>query len=306
MKIFIASSRESIDRLRDIEVWLEEDGHDPLPWDTPGLFPPGDQTLLTLINISKQVDAAIFIFGEDDHIWYRGDAMLQPRDNVLIEYGLFVGVLGSRKSIICRYGNPRNASDLHGITVIDISDKRKARARAELRIWASRLNSSPIDPNLLRLSGQIHELEVENEHLKQKIIFEQAKSNDLEKILQEENLIDFSNIDLTLDGFWKLLFDYNFFEGAATLLAKYGKTPEDIHILLIQCNAENIAKQIAWHADESNPQKNIIMARKVLRVFRGFYTEKDFTKFTKFIHNIPKDLHEEFVYLAHSVIDRRL
>ena len=41
MKIFIASSRESIDRLRDIEVWLEEDGHDPLPWDTPGLFPPG-------------------------------------------------------------------------------------------------------------------------------------------------------------------------------------------------------------------------------------------------------------------------
>ncbi|MGV3618421.1 MAG: TIR domain-containing protein [Fimbriimonas sp.] len=94
VKIFIASSRESIPLVREIEVWLAEQGHEPVPWDKPGLFMPSEQTFKILTELSRNVEAAVFIFGEDDRVWYRGDTVPQPRDNVLIEYGLFAGQLG--------------------------------------------------------------------------------------------------------------------------------------------------------------------------------------------------------------------
>lgn len=45
MKIFVgsSSSRESLDLVREIEALLEEQAHEPVPWYTPGLFPPGER-----------------------------------------------------------------------------------------------------------------------------------------------------------------------------------------------------------------------------------------------------------------------
>jgi predicted nucleotide-binding protein len=100
LRIFIASSRESLDLVHEIEVWLEEQGHESVPWDKPGLFMPGEQTFKTLMEISRNVDAAVFVFSADDKVWYRGDTVPQPRDNILIEYGLFGGALGPSKAII--------------------------------------------------------------------------------------------------------------------------------------------------------------------------------------------------------------
>ena len=85
MRVFLASSRESLGHLREISSWIEGEGHEPLPWDSPSSFLPGEK----LIEISKKVEAAAFIFAEDDKVWYRMDALLQPRDNVLIEFGIF-------------------------------------------------------------------------------------------------------------------------------------------------------------------------------------------------------------------------
>jgi predicted nucleotide-binding protein len=113
--------------VREVSFWLEQKGHRPLPWDDPGLFMPGDQTFLSLIKIAEQVDAALFIFGEDDQVWYRGGGASQPRDNVLVEYGLFVGKLGPKKAVICRVGNPKHAVDLQGLTFINLSEGQKAR-----------------------------------------------------------------------------------------------------------------------------------------------------------------------------------
>ena len=107
MKIFLGSSRESLDQLRYVASWLEEAGHKPLPWDDPELFLPGENTFEKLIQISTEVEAAVFIFGEDDTVWYRQDALSQPRDNVLVEYGLFSGALGQRKVVICRAGESK-------------------------------------------------------------------------------------------------------------------------------------------------------------------------------------------------------
>jgi predicted nucleotide-binding protein len=109
VKVFIGSSSESVDHMSEIAMWLEEEKVEPVPWNLPTLFLPGDNTFLNLIEISRSVDGAIFIFAEDDLVWYRADTVAQPRDNVLLEYGLFVGALGPKRAIICRRGRPKAA-----------------------------------------------------------------------------------------------------------------------------------------------------------------------------------------------------
>src|SRR5689334_23314630 len=114
MRIFLGSSREASTTglLRRVAGWVESCGHEPLRWDEPGVFPAGSYTFPTLRRVAREVDGAIFVFAEDDKVWYRTDKAMQPRDNVLLEYGLFSGTLGEGRVAICRSGSPRTASDL--------------------------------------------------------------------------------------------------------------------------------------------------------------------------------------------------
>jgi hypothetical protein len=102
MKVFIGSSYEARQEMRKVARWIEDDNHQALSWDDPGVFMPGDQLFTKLRKISQQVDAAIFIFSEDDKVWYREDMTTQPRDNILLEFGLFAGQLSAERTIICK------------------------------------------------------------------------------------------------------------------------------------------------------------------------------------------------------------
>jgi hypothetical protein len=299
MKIFIASSKESVDLMRDIEMWVEEASYEPIPWDQPALFPPGEQTLLTLINISKQVDAAICVFGEDDKIWYRGDTAAQPRDNILIEYGLFVGTLGPKKAVICRNGAPKQSSDLLGITFFDLTQKRRARGRMEILAWLRKLGSSPVDPATAKLIGRVHELEQEKELLEQKISFEKGKTQDLETLLREGNIVDFSKIDINKDGHWKLLYNDRYFNGVAEILVKYSMST-NIKSLLIDFGIEEVVDKIAW-GHEQTLGGNVFMTRKALRVFRRYSGGETFLQF---INNFPDSVRNEYTELALSVLNQ--
>jgi len=44
MKMFLGSSSESLDHLREIAMWLEEANLEPVPWNLPTLFLPGENT----------------------------------------------------------------------------------------------------------------------------------------------------------------------------------------------------------------------------------------------------------------------
>lgn len=135
MKIFIASSLESVQAMRKIALWIEQLQHNPMEWDSPEAFIAGEYTLPRIIDISRNIDGAIFIFGEDDKTWYRSTVVNQPRDNVLVEYGLFAGAIGPERALICRYGKSKTPTDLHGIIHIDISEGRDQEARARLKQW---------------------------------------------------------------------------------------------------------------------------------------------------------------------------
>ena len=65
MRIFIASSGERLNMAIEVGSWLEGMNVEPVLWNEPEVFPLGAYTWDALIDLSENVDAAIFIFGED-------------------------------------------------------------------------------------------------------------------------------------------------------------------------------------------------------------------------------------------------
>lgn len=147
MEIFIGSSTQKKPTMNRIAMWVEDKKHKPMPWNGEGVFPPGTYTFQRLVEITKIVQGAIFVFGEDDEQWYRNDTTKVTRDNILIEYGLFTGALGMKSVIICREGNPKSPSDLHGITYVDVSDGSQAHAKVVIENWLDSL--SPVSQPLV-------------------------------------------------------------------------------------------------------------------------------------------------------------
>jgi hypothetical protein len=92
------------------------------PW--TGVFNPGVSTLERLLELTREVDFAAFIFAQDD--WttspgtaHRGEtSQAAPRDNVVFEAGLFGGVLGMRRTFILHASGAKLPTDLLGLTCV--------------------------------------------------------------------------------------------------------------------------------------------------------------------------------------------
>lgn len=93
------------------------------PWTTS--FNPGTSTLERLLELTREVDFAAFVFAQDD--WTTSAAkessepapgQASPRDNVVFEAGLFGGVLGMRRTFILHAGGAKLPSDLLGLTCV--------------------------------------------------------------------------------------------------------------------------------------------------------------------------------------------
>ncbi|CAH1201358.1 hypothetical protein NTGBS_440060 [Candidatus Nitrotoga sp. BS] len=273
MDIFIGSSREASEVLDWVSEALERQGHKPVRWDNPGLFPPGKATFDRLIEISKTVHGAVFIFAEDDKAWYRGDGVYLPRDNVLIEYGLFAGRLGAGRSIVAVHKSPKQPADLLGIIYVDVSEPRRERARVELRIWAGSLQSEQVDPATLQLLAKLAEKDKTIESLGHKAAFENEKSLELEAILAKKGILDLAEFDLQTDGYWKLLFEYGFFVGIVEQLTTFYGSQDAMSAALSDCGADAIKESLAW---DGNPMRNRFLMRKILRQFRALFLKDSF------------------------------
>jgi hypothetical protein len=177
LRVFIGSSSESLEELDRVASWIESFNYTALPWNDLELFRPGKTVFDSLSNIARDVDAAIFIFSEDDKVWYRNDTSTQPRDNVLIEYGLFLGVLGTGRVIFCRKGNPRFATDLLGIMHVDISNQSAAKIKIRnwLRSVEESMKISPYHSTLERLNSPFQALGKQTLFLKGTELIRQSK-----------------------------------------------------------------------------------------------------------------------------------
>ncbi|MDR7069254.1 hypothetical protein J2X02_002105 [Pseudoxanthomonas japonensis] len=120
-RIFLGSSGKQAKLLQALTRGLE-DVADVEPWTTT--FNPGTTTLGRLLELTRQVDFAAFVFAQDD--WTTrtpaaDDAVpgqASPRDNVVFEAGLFGGVLGMRRTFILHASGAKLPTDLLGLTCV--------------------------------------------------------------------------------------------------------------------------------------------------------------------------------------------
>jgi CAP12/Pycsar effector protein, TIR domain len=116
-RIFLGSSGKQAELVEAIARGLV-DIADVEPWMTT--FNPGRSTLDRLVELSQEVDFAVFLFAQDD--WTTTDAsqsrQASPRDNVVFEAGLFGGALGIRRTFILHANDAKLPTDLLGLTSV--------------------------------------------------------------------------------------------------------------------------------------------------------------------------------------------
>jgi hypothetical protein len=125
LRIFLGSSREHEKVLEALTRGLE-DIVQVEPWMTS--FNPGTTTLERLLELTREVDFAAFVFAPDD--WTTSppspvpadSGQASPRDNVVFEAGLFGGVLGMRRTFILHANGTKLPTDLLGLTCVRYGD----------------------------------------------------------------------------------------------------------------------------------------------------------------------------------------
>jgi hypothetical protein len=79
-------------------------------------------TLERLVELTREVDFAAFVFAQDDWTSVGQPAadggQASPRDNVVFEAGLFGGVLGMRRTFILHANDAKLPTDLLGLTCV--------------------------------------------------------------------------------------------------------------------------------------------------------------------------------------------
>jgi hypothetical protein len=106
--LFIGSSVEALDVAYALQEGLDYDAQ-PTVW-SQGVFAPTRGTLSSLLAALPRFEFSIFIFSPDDITRLRGADHRVARDNVVFEFGLFVGKLGPDR---CFYVVPRDVPDFH-------------------------------------------------------------------------------------------------------------------------------------------------------------------------------------------------
>ena len=121
-RIFLGSSGKQAKLLAALTRGLE-DVAQVEPWTT--VFNPGTSTLERLLELTREVDFAAFVFAQDDWTATGVSAppempagQASPRDNVVFEAGLFGGVLGMKRTFILHAHGAKLPSDLLGLTCV--------------------------------------------------------------------------------------------------------------------------------------------------------------------------------------------
>lgn len=121
-RIFLGSSGKQEKLLQALTRGLADVAHVE-PWTMS--FNPGTSTLERLLELTREVDFAAFVFAQDDWTTSSSSAsshpesgQASPRDNVVFEAGLFGGALGMRRTLILHASGAKLPSDLLGLTCV--------------------------------------------------------------------------------------------------------------------------------------------------------------------------------------------
>jgi len=154
-RIFLGSSGKQEKLLEDLTRGLE-DIADVEPWTTS--FNPGTTTLERLLELTREVDFAAFVFARDDWTTATRPAssaaesgQASPRDNVVFEAGLFGGALGMRRTFILHASGAKLPTDLLGLTSVRYEE---ATTAADVTVVCQKLRKAiENESRLARIEG---------------------------------------------------------------------------------------------------------------------------------------------------------
>jgi len=154
-RIFLGSSGKQEKLLQALTRGLEDVALVE-PWTTS--FNPGTTTLERLLELTHEVDFAVFVFARDD--WTSSSppvsdstasGQASPRDNVVFEAGLFGGTLGMRRTFILHANGTKLPSDLLGLTCVRYGE---ATTAGEMKIVNQKLRKAiESDGRIARIDG---------------------------------------------------------------------------------------------------------------------------------------------------------
>src|SRR5262249_789320 len=124
-RVFVGSSVEGLDEAYAVQEALQYTAEITI-W-TQGVFNLTSNALDDLIDQLLKTDVAIFIFSPDDVTKMRDHQFPSVRDNVILQFGLFLGRLGKKRTffIIPRMEPSFHLpSDLAGVTPADYDPTR--------------------------------------------------------------------------------------------------------------------------------------------------------------------------------------
>lgn len=149
--MFLGSSSEVLKETDEIAKRLRDEGAEVLPWGNA--YPSGRTYIESLESIMRRCDSALLIASSDDAVHKRGVTDLQPRDNVILEYGMSVMAFGRERTALALIGQPRLPTDLLGLKTLglphsgDLATFREA-IKVPVREWCEQLQRTPPQPTL--------------------------------------------------------------------------------------------------------------------------------------------------------------
>lgn len=148
-KVFIGSSKASVEVAHAMADVLEESAEVTV-WDED-VFRLSTGFLQDLFAAPNQYDFAVMVWAPDDVTGSKGQILASPRDNVIFEAGLFMGVLGLDHVFVVqdRECPTKIPSDFAGITLATYDGSRmqtnpKAAVRSACDMIAAEMAQAPL------------------------------------------------------------------------------------------------------------------------------------------------------------------
>lgn len=115
-RIFIGSSREGLKIAEYIKYKLTREEFEVFIW-TDDVFKANNSVLETLLKEASLFDFGILVATKDDYTVKRNEEFQTARDNVVFEFGLFLGRLGTNRAFVLQEKGTELPSDLYGVTI---------------------------------------------------------------------------------------------------------------------------------------------------------------------------------------------
>ena len=157
--VFIGSSSEGHRIAEAIQANLEHDS-DAVIW-SQGVFGLSGGTLESLVEVADGFDFAVLVVTADDIVTSRGQEQQAPRDNVLLEIGLFIGALGRARTFVVfdSGADIKLPSDLAGVTLAGFQLRDRGTLQAALGPPCFRIKEAMAELGVLVKPGQLRSME---------------------------------------------------------------------------------------------------------------------------------------------------